>query len=83
MSGSSFGSIFKLVTFGESHGLAIGGVIDGVPSNIEIDFKAIQLELDKRKPGHLNRCLVPKRCGKTLVFLAWELEAAVTYHENI
>jgi chorismate synthase len=51
MSGSSFGSIFKLVTFGESHGLAIGGVIDGVPSNIEIDFKAIQFELDKRKPG--------------------------------
>lgn len=51
MSGSSFGSIFKLVTFGESHGFAIGGVIDGVPSNIEIDFKKIQSELDKRKPG--------------------------------
>ena len=51
MSGSSFGSIFKLVTFGESHGVAIGGVIDGVPSNIEIDLKKIQSELDKRKPG--------------------------------
>ena len=49
MAGSTYGTIFKLSTFGESHGEAIGGVIDGVPSNILIDFSAIQDELDKRK----------------------------------
>ena len=51
MAGSSIGTIFKLTTFGESHGVAIGGIIDGVPSNIEIDFDYIQSELDRRKPG--------------------------------
>lgn len=51
MSGNSFGKIFTLSTFGESHGEAIGGVIDGVPSNIEIDLREVQRELDKRKPG--------------------------------
>lgn len=51
MPGSSIGYIFKLSTFGESHGSAIGGVIDGVPSGIEIDIQEIQNELDRRKPG--------------------------------
>ena len=48
---SSYGTIFKLSTFGESHGIAIGGVIDGVPSNVSIDLDAIQADLDRRKPG--------------------------------
>ena len=48
---STFGTIFKLSTFGESHGVAIGGVIDGVPANIPLDIEAIQGELDRRKPG--------------------------------
>ncbi|MFT6244541.1 MAG: chorismate synthase [Salibacteraceae bacterium] len=48
---STYGTIFKLSTFGESHGVAIGGVIDGVPSNVSIDLDAIQADLDKRKPG--------------------------------
>lgn len=48
---STIGTIFKLSTFGESHGIAIGGVIDGVPSNVSIDLDAIQADLDKRKPG--------------------------------
>ncbi len=51
MSGSSYGKIFKLTTFGESHGVAIGGIIEGYPSNVEIDFEFIQKELDRRKPG--------------------------------
>jgi chorismate synthase len=51
MSGSSFGTIFKLTSFGESHGLSVGGVIEGVPPGIELDFEAIQKELDRRKPG--------------------------------
>jgi chorismate synthase len=51
MAGSSYGTLFKLTTFGESHGDAIGGVIDGVPANVALDLVAIQQELDRRKPG--------------------------------
>jgi len=51
MAGNSFGTIFKLSTFGESHGTAIGGIIDGCPSGLKVDFDFIQNELDKRKPG--------------------------------
>ena len=51
MSGSTYGKLFTISTFGESHGTAIGGVIDGFPPNVEIDFEFIQQELDKRKPG--------------------------------
>jgi chorismate synthase len=48
---NSFGKIFKLTTFGESHGIGIGGILDGCPAGLEIDLAAIQIELDKRKPG--------------------------------
>jgi len=51
MAGNSFGNIFKLTTFGESHGEAIGGVIDGCPPGVQIDLKSIQNEMDRRKPG--------------------------------
>jgi chorismate synthase len=51
MSGNTFGSIFKISTFGESHGEGIGVIIDGVPSGIKIDTAFIQNELDRRKPG--------------------------------
>lgn len=48
---SSIGKLFRLTTFGESHGVAMGGVIDGCPSGFEIDFDHIQQFLDKRRPG--------------------------------
>ncbi|MFY0685915.1 MAG: chorismate synthase [Cyclobacteriaceae bacterium] len=48
---NSFGNIFKITTFGESHGPALGVTIDGVPAGISIDLEAIQLELSRRKPG--------------------------------
>ena len=48
---NTFGEIFKLTTFGESHGDAIGGIIDGVPAGIRIDIKEIQRQLDRRRPG--------------------------------
>lgn len=51
MPGNSFGTLFKLTTFGESHGPVIGGVIDGCPAGLKIDLEAIQHELDRRKPG--------------------------------
>ena len=51
MAGNSFGNIFKLTTFGESHGEAIGGIIDGCPSGLLIDIEAIKAEMQRRKPG--------------------------------
>lgn len=51
MAGNSFGDIFRITTFGESHGEAIGVIVDGCPSNIEIEENFIQSELDKRRPG--------------------------------
>ena len=51
MAGNTYGTIFKLSTFGESHGKAVGGVIDGCPAGVELDLEAIQRNLDRRKPG--------------------------------
>lgn len=51
MSGNSFGNIFKITTWGESHGKALGVVVDGCPAGLKISNKDIQLELDRRKPG--------------------------------
>ena len=48
---NTFGNLFKLTSFGESHGVAIGGVIDGCPAGIVLDIKFIQNELNRRKPG--------------------------------
>lgn len=48
---NTFGNIFRLTSFGESHGKAIGGVIDGMPAGIDIDMEFIQHELDRRRPG--------------------------------
>lgn len=48
---NTFGNIFTLTTFGESHGAGVGGVVDGMPAGIEIDLDFIQHELDRRKPG--------------------------------
>ncbi len=51
MAGNSFGKILRLTTFGESHGSAIGGIIDGFPSGFKLDFDFVQQELNKRRPG--------------------------------
>jgi chorismate synthase len=51
MSGSTFGELFKLTTFGESHGVGLGGVVDGCPAGVTLDESIIQAELDRRKPG--------------------------------
>ena len=51
MAGNQFGKLFSVTTFGESHGAAIGGVIDGCPAGIELNLSAIQHDLDRRKPG--------------------------------
>jgi chorismate synthase len=51
MAGNSYGTLFKLTTFGESHGEAMGGIIEGCPSGITLDFNAIHTEMQRRKPG--------------------------------
>lgn len=51
MAGNIFGNLFRVSTFGESHGIALGGIIDGCPAGIELNFKEIQYELNRRKPG--------------------------------
>ena len=51
VAGNKFGTLFTLTTFGESHGLAIGGIIDGCPAGVKIDQTTIQQDLDRRKPG--------------------------------
>ena len=50
---NTFGHIFTLTTFGESHGEAVGGVIDGMPAGIDIDTDFIQQELNRGKPGQV------------------------------
>jgi len=51
MAGNSYGKIFKLTTFGESHGTAIGGIIDGCPAGIQLNIDEVQRDLDRRRPG--------------------------------
>ncbi|MBN9284983.1 MULTISPECIES: chorismate synthase [unclassified Flavobacterium] len=51
MAGNTFGTLYRITTFGESHGDALGGIIDGCPAGIALDFDAIQQEMQRRKPG--------------------------------
>ena len=51
MSGNTFGRLFRLTTYGESHGPAIGGVVDGCPAGIALSEELLQKELDRRRPG--------------------------------
>lgn len=69
MAGSTYGTLFRLSTFGESHGTAIGGVIDGVPSDIQLDLNKIQLELDRRKPGQ-SSLVTQRKESDTVQFLS-------------
>ncbi|WP_273566949.1 chorismate synthase [Maribacter halichondriae] len=77
MAGNSFGNLFKLTTFGESHGIAIGGVLDGCPSGIEIDPDAIQLELNRRKPGQ-SAIVTQRKEPDTVEFLSGIFEGKTT-----
>ena len=51
MAGNTFGKIYKLSSFGESHGVAVGGMIDGCPAGIALSAEMIQQELNRRRPG--------------------------------
>ncbi|WP_304138111.1 chorismate synthase [Mesonia mobilis] len=77
MAGNSFGTIFKVTTFGESHGKAIGGIIDGCPSGVEIDLEAIQNELNRRKPGQ-SKIVTQRKEPDTIEFLSGIFEGKTT-----
>jgi len=77
MAGNSFGSIFKLTTFGESHGIAIGGVIDGCPAGIKVDLDAIQLEMNRRKPGQ-SKIVTQRKEPDAVNFLSGIFEGTTT-----
>jgi chorismate synthase len=69
MGGNTTGKIFKLTTFGESHGPAIGGVIDGCPAGLNLDFAFIKREMDRRRPGQ-SRLVSPRKEIDEVEFLS-------------
>lgn len=77
MAGNSFGNIFKLTTFGESHGPAIGGIIDGCPAGFELDFEFIQSELNRRKPGQ-SKITTQRKEADEVEFLSGIFEGKTT-----
>ena len=77
MAGNSFGELFRLTTFGESHGVGIGGVIDGCPPGLELDLAAIQAELDRRKPGQ-TRLTSPRKESDSFEILSGVFENKTT-----
>lgn len=96
--GNSFGKIFKVTTFGESHGKAIGAIVDGCPAGIAIDEVTIQVELDRRKPGQskittqrkeadqveiLSGVFEGKTTGTPISLLIWNADAKSKDYSHI
>lgn len=77
MAGNTFGNKFKLMTFGESHGEAIGGIIDGCPAGLALNFEAIQQELDRRKPGQ-SAIVTQRKESDIVTFLSGIFEGKTT-----
>jgi chorismate synthase len=74
---NTIGKLFRLTTFGESHGIAIGGIIDGCPAGITLNFDAIQQELNRRKPGQ-NFLTTNRKEDDKVVFLSGVFEGKTT-----
>ncbi len=74
---NTFGNLFTLTTFGESHGIAVGGVIDGFPAGIDIDMDFIQSELNRRRPGQSHITTARKEADK-VEFLSGVFEGKST-----
>ncbi|MDX1463211.1 MAG: chorismate synthase, partial [Marinirhabdus sp.] len=77
MAGNTFGTHFKLTTFGESHGVAIGGVIEGCPAGLELDMDAIQNEMQRRKPGQ-SAIVTQRKENDAVQFLSGIFEGKTT-----
>ncbi len=74
---NTFGNIFRLTSFGESHGAAVGGVIDGMPAGVEIDMAFIQSELNRRRPGQ-SAVVTPRKENDEVVFFSGIFEGKST-----
>ncbi len=74
---NTFGNIFRLTSFGESHGQAVGGVIDGCPSGVELDIDFIQNELNRRRPGQ-SSITTPRNEDDKVSFLSGVFEGRTT-----
>jgi chorismate synthase len=74
---NTIGQLFRLTTFGESHGVAIGGIIDGCPAGLTLDLAAIQAELDRRKPGQ-STLTTARRESDRVQFLSGLFEGKTT-----
>ncbi|HHQ4672762.1 TPA: chorismate synthase [Aeromonas veronii] len=77
MAGNSFGQLFRVTTFGESHGLALGAVVDGCPPGLEISEADLQGDLDRRKPGS-SRYTTPRREPDEVKILSGVFEGKTT-----
>ena len=77
MAGNTFGNFFKLTTFGESHGEAIGGVIDGCPAGVSIDLDAIENQMMRRRPGQ-SAIVTQRKEADTVRFLSGIFEGKTT-----
>ncbi|MCR9181618.1 MAG: chorismate synthase [Flavobacteriaceae bacterium] len=77
MAGNTFGTLFRLSTFGESHGEAIGGIIEGCPAGLTIDYAAIQAEMQRRKPGQ-SKIVTQRKEEDEVQFLSGIFEGVTT-----
>jgi len=77
MAGNSFGTLFKLTTFGESHGSAIGGVIDGCPAGLKIDFNSLKKDMVRRMPGQ-SKITTSRKEPDAVQFLSGIFEGVTT-----
>ena len=77
MAGNTFGNFFKLTTFGESHGEAMGGVIDGCPAGVSIDLDAIENQMMRRRPGQ-STIVTQRKEADTVRFLSGIFEGKTT-----
>ena len=74
---NSFGNIFRLTTFGESHGVGVGGIIDGCPAGLDISAEQVQKDLDRRKPGQ-SKITTQRKESDTIEFLSGIFEGKTT-----
>lgn len=74
---NTFGHIFRLTSFGESHGVAVGGIIDGMPAGIEVDTAFVQQQLDRRRPGQ-SRVTTARKEPDRLEILSGVLDGRTT-----
>ena len=77
MAGNSFGIIFKISSYGESHGKALGGVIDGCPAGVNIDLDFINSELNRRRPGQ-SEIVTQRKEDDSVEFLSGIFEGKST-----